>query len=336
MATTIAAAAAAMVVAAAGTVILFGGDDEGSLGTAEPTATLPPPSTAVAPRDDTDHARLPVAAVPEGWDVVEWGGVRMAVPGEWRLTDDAAGCESVRVGTSVDALTVGCAGLTVTIRPDADDTAEPTDMINGIPVADLGGDGCIGCPQFISSPVWGGQVGIGVDHAGTDLRMTAEQIRDTITVSGRWRAANEPPPSIPTTGWVETRHLGVTLTVPWPLAKRSRARVIRTGAVEPGSGSAPCFSSEASSAMTIARGSPRCSRRSTACGSTAATSWGRPIDHHPAPRSATRRSGSMTTNDASSFASESGPTRPRGWQSSLRCAGSMHSQPSRHPARPPE
>jgi hypothetical protein len=174
----------------------------------------------IGPRDDAGSApsdgpepgeaagaSLPVPPTPDGWTVVEWGDVRLSVPPELSPFDAANGCGSSNDGAT---MWIECEAGSVTVRL----STEPGDgrgvVLNGLEVTRRS--------DAITASRVGAEVmvEVAVDRIGASV----DDVLDTVGVSSRWRADNEPAPPVPP-GWVPVELGGIRMMVPpdWPVVE---------------------------------------------------------------------------------------------------------------------
>ena len=137
---------------------------------------------------------------PDGWVVVEWGDLRLSVPPEMSPFTDPAACTQ-------ESLTLDCSALGFSIRRAVDPgfvLADDDVTVNGLQQARFA-DGVLVRDLVLDVQFFGAPV----DQVG--------MIADTVGVSSRWRATNEPAPPVPD-GWRAVGFDNVQVRVPdeWP------------------------------------------------------------------------------------------------------------------------
>ncbi len=195
------AAAATLAVLVSGLVLLARDD------TAEaPVATAGPDTvTSAVTAPPQPFEGMPVPPTPDGWQVVEWGDVRVSLPPELGVGPGPA-CSSTASDGSQLAITCGDRTLTI-LSGIVGTTIDAGVVRNGLttelqPVPDLDGPTqlLIGDTQSV------------VRFTGfADDEIAA--IVETVGVSSVWRAANEPPPPVPA-DWQTVQRDGYLFRVP--------------------------------------------------------------------------------------------------------------------------
>lgn len=193
-----AAATVAIVVAGLAVIARRGDPDVADV----PTA---PPATSVAP---SDAPRLmPVPPTPDGWQVVEWGDVRLSLPPD--IEPYGPGCTSAARDESTVIITCGDRELTILsgtagggVDPDRPGVQRNGLLTDLVPVPDLD-DATQLLVDDTSSLVR--FVGFAPDEIGA--------IADTVGVSSTWRVRLEPAPPVPD-GWQTVEVDGFSFRVP--------------------------------------------------------------------------------------------------------------------------
>jgi hypothetical protein len=179
-----------------------------------PSATTPPP-----PSGDLG---LPVPTTPEGWQVVEWGDVRLSLPPELNPSgSDEGGAPSCVVQDVQGIFALTCGERVVTIIPAVGaagpDGAEALDL-NGV-VARRTENRCPSecVPEFRDSTEFVlVDLHVLVRFTGFD-DADIDTIAGTLGVSSRWRSQHEQPPAVPA-DWATFEGDGFTFRHPadWP------------------------------------------------------------------------------------------------------------------------
>ena len=182
---------------------------------ATPTAatTAPPPSADLG---------LPVPPTPEGWQVVEWGDVRLSLPPELNPSGiDEGGASSCVVQNVQGIFALTCGEQKVTIIPAVGaagpDGADALDL-NGVTARRTENRCPSECvPDFRDSTEFVlVDLGVLVRFTGFD-EPEIDVLAGTLGVSSRWRARREAPPPVPA-DWATFDGGGFTFRHPadWP------------------------------------------------------------------------------------------------------------------------
>jgi hypothetical protein len=197
----LAAAATALLVAVAGVLILLRDHHDATVDIPDSSVTTVSP---VVTSGVQRLAVLPVPPTPEGWELLEWGSVRVALPPDLSPFHVGNACEH---SISEAAVRVTCGDRWVEIHSGLYNGATPVTIVNGLHVlASLGGD-CEGCE---SDAVTDLDATVSVDVGDNTL---AASILATVGPSGTWRFENEPRPA-PPAAWQTVSFDQVTIRVP--------------------------------------------------------------------------------------------------------------------------
>lgn len=174
----LAAAMIALIAAVAALVVRKGDDAVGSVDSAPGTAsvvTLAPPAVAAHP----------IPSSPQGWDLVEWGNVRLSLPPDMSPYHTGNGC----VVTSGTDLEVVCGDESVSISSAPGD-AITDQFVNGLRASWTAGE-CVGCETLVV-PELTSTVTVRRHDDGA-----ANSIVATVGPSGTWRYGYEIRPAPP-------------------------------------------------------------------------------------------------------------------------------------------
>lgn len=196
----LAAAAVAVVAAIAGVLVLVRDHHDSVVGTPDSANTVPPVITSVV----APAAVHPVPPTPDGWELLEWGNVRLALPPDLSPFHVGNGCEHTMTDA---ALRVTCGNRWVEIHAGVFNGAAPVDLINALQVVPSTGGGCTGCHSVSISAL---DATVNLDVGDDSL---GGAILGTIGPSGSWRFANEPRPA-PPADWKTVAFDHVTIRVP--------------------------------------------------------------------------------------------------------------------------
>ncbi|MGZ4673038.1 MAG: hypothetical protein ACXV8K_10300 [Ilumatobacteraceae bacterium] len=202
----LAAAMIALIAAVAGLVAVR--RDGGAVGTpASPSSSAPVVTYATSP--GVVH---PTPPTPDGWDVVEWGNVRLSLPPDLSPFHVGNGCVTTPQGADLDIV---CGDQLVRIRPASLHGAAGQTM-NGFHVVLRTGE----CTRCQTLDVYELATTVTVKRAGE----SPLAIIDTVGPSGSWRYQNELRPTAPA-DWKTVAYQGVTIRVPasWPTVSSSDA-----------------------------------------------------------------------------------------------------------------
>ncbi len=220
----LAVAATTLVVAMGAGVWLAGRSHDRAADTNGPPVTTPVTTPTTTP---TTESMLPVPPVPDGWEIVEWGSVRLAVPQQWHMFDGAC---ATGLETATTTFTIVCDGtpddsrpvtISITERNATRDEGSVDGSLNGLATLEPRSTPCpestesAGCTTHRQIQALGVEIGIEVP---TGLEPLADQLWSTVTASGRWRAANLPTPPVPD-DWIEIEYEGLAVSIPprWPV-----------------------------------------------------------------------------------------------------------------------
>jgi hypothetical protein len=151
-------------------------------------------------------AAHPIPASPEGWDLLDWGNVRLSLPPEMSPFHTGNGC-TTDPGTDLE---ITCGDESVRIST-ASTNAATDQIVNGLHVSWQAGE-CAGC-QMMVLPELATTVTV---HRHDDA--AANAILDTVGPSGSWRFQFEIRPTSPA-DWKTVNFEGVSIRVPpdWPV-----------------------------------------------------------------------------------------------------------------------
>jgi hypothetical protein len=151
-------------------------------------------------------AAHPIPASPEGWDLLDWGNVRLSLPPEMSPFHTGNGC-TTDPGTD---LQITCGDESVRIST-ASTNAATDQIVNGLHVSWQAGE-CAGC-QTMVLPELATTVTV---HRHDDA--SANAILNTVSPSGTWRFGYEIRPT-PPADWKTVTFEGVSIRVPpdWPV-----------------------------------------------------------------------------------------------------------------------
>jgi hypothetical protein len=194
---------AAMIALIAGAAVLVTVRDSGgpvsSTDSPANTAALTTVVVTAAPAQVVAH---PIPPIPEGWDLVEWGNVRLALPPDLSPFHTGNGC-AAHDGDLYDEIMCGDESVRIS-SGEAD--AVTDEIVNGLTAARIAGD-CAGCVEVVL-PELASTVAVRLNDA-----TEADQIMDTIGPSGQWRFGNEARP-FPPAIWQEVTFEGASIRVP--------------------------------------------------------------------------------------------------------------------------
>jgi hypothetical protein len=196
----LAAAMVALIAAVAGLVAVRRGDS--AVGS---TNTLPDTASVITV-GASPVAAHPIPASPAGWDLLDWGNVRLSLPPDMSPFHTGNGCTA---DTETD-LQITCGDESV--RISAGSTNAATDQIvNGLHVSWRAGE-CAGC-QTMVLPELATTVTV---HRHDDA--AANAILNTVSPSGAWRFQFEIRPTAPA-DWKTVNFEEVSVRVPpdWPV-----------------------------------------------------------------------------------------------------------------------
>lgn len=202
------AAAATIAVVVTGLALIARRDDPDVGDTPLPVPTTPDATTPVM--------TMPVPPTPDGWTVVESGDLRVSLSPDM---DPFAGACTTTPDTDAASVAIACGARTLTIGSVGVDGLDSTGATtrNGLtmqltPVPDLGT-----ATQLLVADT---QSLVRFEGFDSD-DVTA--IVDTVGVSSKWRALNEPAPPVPD-DWQTVTAPGVTVRVPqdWPIEELGR------------------------------------------------------------------------------------------------------------------
>ena len=196
----LAAAMVALIAGVAGLVAVR--RDGGAVGTPDSSPGTAPAVTAPA----VTYPALPGAVhptppTPDGWDIVEWGNVRLSLPPDMSPFHGGNGCAATPSGRD---LQIVCGDQSVRIH-QAEQTGVATQTSNGLHVVWRPGD-CTDCETL---EVFELAASITVSRTSDSPRA----VLDTVGASGSWRYANEVRPQVPL-DWQKFTYEGVSIRVP--------------------------------------------------------------------------------------------------------------------------
>lgn len=194
-----------MIVLAAAMVALIAGvtglvamrRDDGAVGNPSSSASSAPVVT-YATSPGVVH---PIPPTPDGWDVVEWGNVRLSLPPDMSPFHTGNSCVTTPHDTE---LQIVCGDQSVQIQ-QAVLKGSAAQMSNGFQVVWRTGD-CTGCQTL---DVYELATSITVSRNSDSPRA----VLDTVGASGSWRYANEVRPQVPA-DWQKFTYQGVSIRVP--------------------------------------------------------------------------------------------------------------------------
>jgi hypothetical protein len=151
-------------------------------------------------------AAHPIPPSPEGWELLDWGNLRLSLPPEMSPFHTGNGC-TVDPGTDLE---ITCGDESVRIST-ASTNAATDQLVNGLNASWQAGE-CAGC-QTMVLPELATTVTV---HRHDDA--SANAILATVSPSGTWRFENEIRPT-PAADWKTVTFEGVTIRVPsdWPI-----------------------------------------------------------------------------------------------------------------------
>ncbi|HEY7625785.1 MAG TPA: hypothetical protein VH761_01910, partial [Ilumatobacteraceae bacterium] len=192
----VAAASLALVVGAAGLLMTRG--DGSAVGDEHSTPETLAPVVTRATEPQVAH---PTSPSPAGWDLLDWGNVRISLPPDLSPFRPGNGCQAV---ANEQARSITCGDQWVRIVP-AELTAVPDEVVNGLHVV-LRTDECDRCQT----------IDIYELAVSVTVRWTTDsplKVTDTIGPSGTWRYQNEPR-SGARLDWQEVSFHGASIRVP--------------------------------------------------------------------------------------------------------------------------
>ncbi len=207
----LAAAMVALIAGIAGLVAVR--RDDGAVGTPDTAPSSAPGVTYPAVTYPASPGAVhPTPVTPDGWDVVEWGNVRLSLPPDMSPFHVGNGCAATPSGND---LQIVCGDQSVRIH-QAEQQGVATQTSNGLHVVWHTGD-CTGCQTL---DVFELAASITVSRNSDSPRA----VLDTVGASGSWRYANEVRPQVPLDWQLVTYH-GVSIRVPhdWPTVQSSDA-----------------------------------------------------------------------------------------------------------------
>jgi hypothetical protein len=223
----LAAAMVALIAAVAALVaVRRDGSAVGSTDTSPDTASV----ITVGAAPVTAH---PIPASPEGWDLLDWGNVRLSLPPDMSPFHTDNGC-TTDPGTD---LQITCGDESVRIST-ASTNAATDQIVNGLHVSWQAGE-CAGC-QTMVLPELATTVTV---HRHDDA--AANAILNTVSPSGAWRFQFEIRPT-PTADWKTVTFEGVAIRVPpdWPVQTVTKSE------------SSPCPQALIPNAVVLDNGTP--------------------------------------------------------------------------------
>ena len=170
------------------------GSADSSADTASAVPVITRPVAPVAPH--------PIPLSPEGWDLVEWGNVRLSLPPDMSPFHTGNGCVSNPQESDLE-IVCGDESVLIARAPTSGATEE---IVNGLRASREAGE-CVGC-QTMVLPELASAVTV---HRHDDA--AANAILDTVGPSGTWRFGYETRPT-PPSNWKTVQFEGQSIRVP--------------------------------------------------------------------------------------------------------------------------
>lgn len=192
----LAAAMVALIAAVAALVAVR--DDGGAVGSTDSS----PDTASVVTFATAPVAAHPIPPSPEGWDLVEWGNVRLSLPPDMSPFHTGNGCVSTEGDINLEIV---CGDESMRISSGPSDAATD-EIINGLHASRVAGE-CLGCQEMALPELASTVIVQRHDDAA------ANSILDTVGPSGTWRFGYEIRPT-PPDNFMMVRFQGVSIRFP--------------------------------------------------------------------------------------------------------------------------